>query len=112
MYLRGTDLCGGNSREVNGTADMGGSASVADPIVSGNSILTNGQIERFCVEYPNYTFLNTDPDSSYVSFVVGAPAGLTFPDAGTSTVSVAGSTIHIASTKGGGDELILAGLDW
>src|SRR5699024_6545829 len=107
MYLRGTDLCGGNSREVSGNADMGGSASVADPIVSGNSILNNGVVETFCVEYPNYSFLNTNPDSSYVSLVVGAPDGLSFPDPGSSTVTVGGNTIPIAATEVIENELLV-----
>ncbi len=98
IELRGSDLCGNNNRTASQNSGTGGSASVEDPIVSGKSILMNGQVETFCVDYPNYTFLPVTPaDSSYVSFVVGLPDGVVFDDPGTTTVMIGGNSIPIQS---------------
>lgn len=109
IQLRGSDLCGRNNRSASQNSGTGGSASVADPIISGISVLTNDQVETICVEYPNYNFLSVTPsDSSYVSFIVGLPDGLVFNDS-MATVSYAGTSIPIdtAMVTITGDSLIV-----
>ncbi len=108
IELRGSDLCGQNNQSVTQSAGSGGSASVSDPIVSGTSVLSDGQVETYCAEYPNYTLLPVTPaDSSYVSFVVELPDGLVFDNPGNTTVTYQGMTIPIASTTVVGDSLIV-----
>ncbi len=109
ILLRGSDLCGKNNRSVSQNSGTGGSAYVADPVVTGASVLAGGQVETYCVEYPNYNFLTVTPsNNSYVTFVVGLPDGLVYVPT-TAMFSIAGTpiTIESAMTTPSGDSLIV-----
>src|SRR5690606_32528333 len=110
VALRGKDLCGQNSQSQTRSVGTGGTAFAADPIVTGNSVLSGGEVVEFCVEYPNYQFLDVgNADSSYVTFMVELPedGGLIFNNPASSTFTIDASPIAIQSAMVVGDAMFV-----